>query len=329
MTYNTIGDKIKSLRIQNNLTQRDLADKLSVSVSTISHWENGRRLPSITDLQRLGVHFDVNLSVFELEQTMNIPVSESGTASIRTQSINIRPLESSLHPLFYLLFILSVITQASALFFEKPLNLVMLILGIALSAIPVTALLLSNAFVQSKRSLTLPITNHLMFEHTLQQDSIDLFHKLLRYCSHAGMLITLISYSLLTHLLRIHDYTVLSLFVAIFALLVLVLHYLRSRTFCKNPVFERKIDYYHAPFIRKHPLINLSCLVEYASLVLFGFAVNVFLDVLDVPILAVLSIVLLALNVLVSFSILIIWQAYIRRFLLIAIDEKGNKFPLF
>jgi transcriptional regulator with XRE-family HTH domain len=329
MNYNSIGEKIKSLRNQNNVTQRDLAKKLSVSVSTISHWENGRRLPSITDLQRLGVHFGVNLNVFDLEHTMNPSLSENGSTSLRTQNINIRPLESSLHPFFYILFVLAIITITATLFFESSLCLVILILGIALSVIPVSALLLNNAFVYSKRSLTLPITNHLIFEHALQMDAIERFHNILRYFSLIGMLLTLISYVLLTHLLRIHDYIEWSLFVAIFALLLLFLHYLRSRSFDRNPVFEQKVDYDRAPFIRKHPLINMSCLFEYGSLIFFALTMNIFLNVDSIPILTVLSLVLLAVNALVSCTILAVWQAFIRKFHLVAIDEKGNKFPLF
>ena len=41
----TIGEKIKKIRILNNLTQYELAEMLFVSEKTISSWENIRCIP--------------------------------------------------------------------------------------------------------------------------------------------------------------------------------------------------------------------------------------------------------------------------------------------
>ena len=43
-----IGSKIRDLRIQNNLTQDELAQKLSVTSQAVSRWECGVSLPDIT-----------------------------------------------------------------------------------------------------------------------------------------------------------------------------------------------------------------------------------------------------------------------------------------
>lgn len=42
-----LGDRIKELRLAQNLTQVQLADKLGVSKQTVSNWENGNIPPSI------------------------------------------------------------------------------------------------------------------------------------------------------------------------------------------------------------------------------------------------------------------------------------------
>ena len=45
-----IGNYIKELRIKNNLTQKDLADKLNLSFQAVSKWENGETLPDTSIL---------------------------------------------------------------------------------------------------------------------------------------------------------------------------------------------------------------------------------------------------------------------------------------
>jgi len=329
MNYNMIGDKIKSLRNQNKLTQRELADMLSVSVSTISHWENGRRLPSITELQRLGVQFDVNLSAFELDQSMGIPLGVDHSSSARTQNINIRPIGDSFHTFFHLLFILSVTIQLSSLFLSNPLDLIILILGIVLSAIPVTVLFLNRAFGCSKQNLTIPINNRLFFEQTLKTHSINRYRKVLRYISLLTMPLAAVAYTLSTYLYRQHEYTKMSLFVAFFAIIVLVLYYYRGKTFDQGLIFNKKIDYYLAPFKRRHPFLCLTWLTDYGALVLIGLSFDLFVKPFETPVLALISMTLLAINAVVSFLIIALWQTYIRNFSLVAIDEKGNKYPLF
>ena len=55
-----IAENIKSLRIENNLTQNELALKLNVSLKTISHWESGYTEPSIMIIKKLKEFFKVS-----------------------------------------------------------------------------------------------------------------------------------------------------------------------------------------------------------------------------------------------------------------------------
>ncbi len=50
---NRFGTLLKKLRIQNNLTAQQLADRLYVSQPTVTRWETGERLPDIQMLPRL------------------------------------------------------------------------------------------------------------------------------------------------------------------------------------------------------------------------------------------------------------------------------------
>lgn len=56
----TFGEKIKDLRKEQNLTQKEMAQALSVTVSTLSHWECDYQEPSFKDLSLLANYFDVS-----------------------------------------------------------------------------------------------------------------------------------------------------------------------------------------------------------------------------------------------------------------------------
>ena len=48
-----MADKLKQLRIQNSLSQKDVANKLGISPSIVSSYENASRLPSLENLLAL------------------------------------------------------------------------------------------------------------------------------------------------------------------------------------------------------------------------------------------------------------------------------------
>ena len=48
MNQEEIGKKIKKIRMDNNLTQREFADLLGVTYQAVSKWENGKNLPDIS-----------------------------------------------------------------------------------------------------------------------------------------------------------------------------------------------------------------------------------------------------------------------------------------
>lgn len=56
-----IGEKIKVLRKNNNLTQKELAEKLNVSGQAISNWERQKGYPDITNIIRISEIFNFSL----------------------------------------------------------------------------------------------------------------------------------------------------------------------------------------------------------------------------------------------------------------------------
>lgn len=61
MDQNKIGNFIKSIRIENNLTQKDFADKLGVTPQAVSKWENGKNIPDIAIMKDISEKFQVNI----------------------------------------------------------------------------------------------------------------------------------------------------------------------------------------------------------------------------------------------------------------------------
>lgn len=51
--HKILKQRLREAREANGLSQRDLADKLGLKVAIVSHWETGRRLPSLDVLVRL------------------------------------------------------------------------------------------------------------------------------------------------------------------------------------------------------------------------------------------------------------------------------------
>lgn len=87
----SIGDNIKRLRIDNNFTQEELANKIYVTRNAISKWETDKGIPNIDNLKQLSSLFNVSLDqlvneedriVMALENTNKIQDYKDMFASI-------------------------------------------------------------------------------------------------------------------------------------------------------------------------------------------------------------------------------------------------------
>lgn len=57
----TLGQKIKKLRIENGLTQKDLADQVFVTFQTVSKWEKDENEPDVSTLRELAKLFNCSM----------------------------------------------------------------------------------------------------------------------------------------------------------------------------------------------------------------------------------------------------------------------------
>lgn len=65
----TIGEKIKSLRQTEKLTQKDLGEILNVSAQAISNWERGKGYPDIANIIQISDYFKISLDILIKEDS--------------------------------------------------------------------------------------------------------------------------------------------------------------------------------------------------------------------------------------------------------------------
>lgn len=83
----TLGERIRSLRMQKNLSQEELAEKLDVSRQSVSKWENDTATPDLDKLVKLSDLFEVTLDELvrgeSPKQTPPVPQTENSRTPTR------------------------------------------------------------------------------------------------------------------------------------------------------------------------------------------------------------------------------------------------------
>ena len=71
-----MGEKLKYLRIEKNLTQKQVADRIGLAISAVSSYESGTRYPSYDVLVKLARIFHVSTDyLLGITNTRNIDVT--------------------------------------------------------------------------------------------------------------------------------------------------------------------------------------------------------------------------------------------------------------
>lgn len=61
MNSDQFAKNIKELRLKNNLTQKEFADRLNVTYQAVSKWENGKNMPDIILLKEISNIFNIDI----------------------------------------------------------------------------------------------------------------------------------------------------------------------------------------------------------------------------------------------------------------------------
>lgn len=78
----TLGQKIKKLRNEKNLTQKDLADQVHVTFQTVSKWENDENEPDVATLRELSRLFGCTMDYLLSEEEKEEPKQEAVEAPV-------------------------------------------------------------------------------------------------------------------------------------------------------------------------------------------------------------------------------------------------------
>lgn len=106
----TIGEKIKLLRVNNGITQEELAEKLNVSRSAIAKWETDNGTPEISNLKLISKEFLISLDdllnderqIGESSEGDNKPCSNYSDYSGYYYTINLKGWNDGVSDIFIL-----------------------------------------------------------------------------------------------------------------------------------------------------------------------------------------------------------------------------------
>jgi transcriptional regulator with XRE-family HTH domain len=194
----SIGDKIKELRITKRLMQSDLASQLSISNSTKSHWEKGRRLPSLTELQRIADFFYVDLSYFNTHQDVNVTMHQR-EPSVDTVTIDYHPIGFRLNRLSLGLYAFGIATVIVALLVHDYWDFVHIIVGLILSIIAVVLFLITEFKQWNKtgKRVMVPNTDKIVYHYKRNNSDFDTWKTLYLIWLSVSSVLTILSYALI------------------------------------------------------------------------------------------------------------------------------------
>jgi len=92
-----LAEKLRDLRLKNNLTQKNVADRLGISASVVSSYENAERAPSLEALLALSSLYrcstDYLLGKENIKPTMSIEVNGLEENQIRALQLLIESMK--------------------------------------------------------------------------------------------------------------------------------------------------------------------------------------------------------------------------------------------
>lgn len=97
-----MGDKLKSLRIEKKLTQKQVADRIGLAISAVSSYESGSRYPSYDVLVRLAHIFHVSTDyLLGMTDKRNVDVTGLSDDEIEVVSQLVEMLRKKNRPIYF------------------------------------------------------------------------------------------------------------------------------------------------------------------------------------------------------------------------------------
>ncbi len=86
--FENLGNKLKKLRESNNLSRKQVAERVGITESSIGLYETGVRIPSLTTLVKLSAQYKVSLDYLVDNKVESVnSISTEGLTPKQIQSI--------------------------------------------------------------------------------------------------------------------------------------------------------------------------------------------------------------------------------------------------
>ena len=150
-----IGNFLRELRKEKNLTQEQLADVFNVSARTVSRWETGSNMPDISILVEIADYYDLDVrEILNGEKSNALPAGSSSIKDIAEYADKDKEKLAVKTRLYAIAGIIGIITYLCLRAFGNPDSIIINLIA-SLSLVAVYAALASSLIYTSNRLQTL------------------------------------------------------------------------------------------------------------------------------------------------------------------------------
>ncbi|MFP4177395.1 MAG: helix-turn-helix domain-containing protein [Acholeplasmataceae bacterium] len=326
MKQDTIGQKIRELRTSNSIKQRVLANKLNVTISTVSNWETGRRTPSIDDLRKIARIFDVKLGYFDIDTDRSKATPKAEQDSNLTQSIEFKTYdlywnhaEFTAIILSALLFILGfAVFSRFALYFYGA--------GTFLSVGLIVNLInkLIGVKRQNTRKVILPLEYQVVYIHRYEEKRAYRIKRTLSVISSVSIFTNGFVFLWVASIFGQLSNELIDITVSLYAFVVIITAYYRFRIIDSKDTLKKRLDYYSVSSNFQATSLISSLFLNAVALLIISYSFY-FLEVaFDFSFMFYLIMILSTLNVVASYIIFVGYHHFIARYSLYSIDPENR-----
>jgi len=329
-SHKTVGAKIKSLRIQKELRQHELASFLSVTSSTISNWENDRRTPSLDELIRIANFFQVSLNAFAISDQFELDIEHrtKDYSNQISQNIKVSRFTIQISRLQYALVYVLVLIVFFSYFFQGVLKYFLFFFG-SLSIVSIAInLIVSFAQTRKTHTINIPKDYSVYYQHEEETERIRKKHSLLKlivvisFIAVIGFTIMLSTWAFGQQVLWI------GALIASFSFLLLVFEFCRLQHIFSSRFFVKYIDYNEGQHFRLSPALVMTPIFETFILILFSVFIIFDLAIMRRTQFAIFAMMNISLNIGLSFFICYRYFDMMSALNLYAKDAHGVKHKL-
>ena len=150
-----IGNFLRELRKEKNLTQEQLADVFNVSARTVSRWETGSNMPDISILVEIADYYDLDVrEILNGERSNALPAGSSSIKDIAEYADKDKEKLAVKTRLYAIAGIIGIVTYLCLRAFGNPDSIIINLIA-SLSLVTVYAALASSLIYTSNRLQTL------------------------------------------------------------------------------------------------------------------------------------------------------------------------------